>query len=126
MKTRLDPFVSSIDDAVTDYSWKPANFGPENEILRIASGDGFRAGAEWAMQHIDWRVLAGVLPGPILAGRMRLHDRVVVADIEGEVVLLSTAHGRVHFTVRTDRGAEIVFERPEMAAVMVLDVGRSG
>ncbi|ONI65661.1 hypothetical protein CSIV_05120 [Microbacterium sp. CSI-V] len=78
------------------------------------------------MHHVDWRVLAGSVPGRIFVGRMRLGDRVSVSDVEGRVVEIAGDQGRVRFTVETDAGKRIKYQRPEMEAVLVLDVRRDG
>ncbi len=64
---------------------------------------------------------SGYLP----ARWLRPGDRVVVAEIEGVVVdrEVREAFQTVHFTVRTDRGAQIVFERSTEFLVRVLTVG---
>lgn len=121
----MNALTASVDDAAVDYVHQPVNFGADTAGMRTAEEDAFRAGAAWAEKHIDWRVLAGSVPGLIHACRMRLGDRVLVADIEGTVSSLSVEHDWVEFVVRTDEGAPIAFRRSPFAAVDVLDVGRA-
>lgn len=121
----MSALTDSVDDAAVDYVHQPTNFGEDTWGVRTAEVDAFRAGAAWAEKHIDWRVLAGSVPGQVFAGILRLGDRVRVADVEGVVTMHRADHAWVRFTLRTDLGAEIVFERPRMESVMVLEAGRS-
>lgn len=121
----MSALTASVDDAAVDYVHQPTNFGEDTWGVRTAEVDAFRAGAAWAEKHIDWRVLAGSVPGRVFAGILRLGDRVSVADVEGVVISLSKDHAWVRFTLRTDPGAEIVFERPRAESVMVLAAGRA-
>lgn len=121
----MSALTASVDDAAVDYVHQPVNFGEDSQRVRTAEVDAFRAGAAWAEKHIDWRVLAGSVPGRVFAGILRLGDRVSVADVEGVVISLSADHAWVRFTLRTDPGAEIVFERPRGESVMVLAAGRA-
>lgn len=121
----MSALTASVDDAAVDYVHQPVNFGEDTWGVRTAEVDAFRAGAAWAEKHIDWRVLAGSVPGRIFAGLMRLGDTVVVADVEGVVTELSGDHAWVRFTVRTNEGTDIRFQRPRMESVMVLDVWRA-
>lgn len=108
----MSGFTASLDDAVTAYSWEPANFGPENEVTRICSADGFRAGAEWAAAHIDWRVLGGLIPGMVEARHVRLGDVVRLSG--GISTVVAVRHhgtpGCVYVTARTGGGAEVIYE----------------
>lgn len=122
----MNALTADVDDAAEDYVHQPVNFGQDTPRLRTAEADAFRAGVRWTMQHVDWRVLAGSVPGHIFAGRLRLGDRVMVTDdVEGVIITLTIEFDQVRFTLRTDAGAEISYHRPRMEAVMVLDVGRS-
>ncbi|WP_175627563.1 hypothetical protein [Microbacterium sp. CSI-V] len=49
-----------------------------------------------------------------------------MSDVEGRVVEIAGDQGRVRFTVETDAGKRIKYQRPEMEAVLVLDVRRDG
>lgn len=108
----MSGFTASLDDAVTEYAALPVNFGPVNEITRICSGDGFRAGAEWAAAHIDWRVLGGLVPGMVEARHVRLGDVVRLSGGVSTVVGYRThgTPGCVYVTARTDGGAEVTYE----------------
>lgn len=120
----MNALTASVDDAAVDYVHQPANFGQDTAGVRTAEVDAFRAGVEWAAKHIDWRVLAGSVPGQVFAGVMRLGDRVqVTKDIEGVVVSLELKQDWVHFALRTDQGREISYQRPRMTVVRIVDVG---
>lgn len=104
------------------------------KLFRDGHRKGFWDGAQYVLENlaafadvIDWRILAGMNQGYLPARWLRLGDRVVVADVEGLVI---TKAGRlpetvIHFTVRTDAGAQVVFERTPDFLVRVLAVGPS-
>ena len=98
--------------------------------------DGHRKGFWDGVQHvldnlasfadvIDWRILAGMSQGYLPARWLRPGDRVVVAEVGGIVTEreVREAVKTVHFAIRTDRGAQIVFERSTEFLVRVLTVG---
>lgn len=113
----MNPLTASLDDAAVDYAHQPGESSVE---------DAFRAGVEWGVKNTDWRVVSGSVPGWVFAGRVRLGDLVFLSGVEGRVVDLVGEQGRVTFTVETDAGKRIKYQRPEMEAVRVLDVRRSG
>jgi hypothetical protein len=115
--------VLDVDDAVREYLAQPVNFGDDTATQRTAEADAFRAGARWALAHSDWRVVAGFVPGRIVARYLRPGDRVEIAGVEGVIVGGQVRRDDVHLSVRTDAGGEIVFERAEDFEVQVLGVG---
>jgi len=102
------------------------------KLFRDGHRKGFWDGAQYVLENlaafadvIDWRILAGMNQGYLPARWLRPGDRVIVAEVEGVVVdrEVREAFHTVHFTVRTDRGAQIVFERSTEFLVRVLTVG---
>jgi hypothetical protein len=115
-----------IDDGGQSAYYDPINGEKEQRRIAGAIFD------EWLARHdaevraaIDWRVLGGLVPGVINASWLRDGDRVTIAAIEGVVIF-----HRVHqledvarFVVRTDRGAEVAFERWTGSEVRVIAAG---
>ena len=102
------------------------------KLLRQGHRVGFWNGAQYVLENlaafadvIDWRILAGMNQGYLPARWLRPGDRVIVAEVEGVVVdrEVREAVKTVHFTIRTDRGAQIVFERSTEYLVRVLTIG---
>lgn len=102
------------------------------KLFRDGHRKGFWDGAQYVLENlaafadvIDWRILAGMNQGYLPARWLRPGDRVVVAEVEGVVVdrEVREALRTVHFTIRTDRGAQIVFERSTEFLIRVLTVG---
>jgi hypothetical protein len=116
----VSPLTAPIEDGVREYIATPANFDTVN--VELIEADAFRAGAEWALSHIDGRVLIGLVPGPVEAQQLRIGDRVRV--VHGEATVISRRmHGRpgsVYIGTRTDLGAEVVHEFRTTERVQVL------
>lgn len=105
----MSALTAYVADGVEAYLAQPTNFDTEDP--RVMEADAFRAGAEWAVKHVDWRILAGIVPGYISAWFLRVGDRVAVSDIEGCVLSVLPVFGGARFVVRTDDGAKVTFER---------------
>lgn len=72
----------------------------------------FRAGGQWALTHIDWRVLGGLVPGMVEARHVRLGDVVRLSG--GVSTVVAVRHhgtpGCVYVTARTTGGADVIYE----------------
>jgi hypothetical protein len=114
-----------VDAAVQEYLAQPANFGDETPAQRAAESDAFRAGAAWAVQAVDWRVLGGLVPGPLEARHLRAGDRIVCGPMDLVVREVSrTRTGIVHLSTVTDGGAPVVVERAPIERVRVRAAGQ--
>jgi hypothetical protein len=115
----VSALTADVAEGVEAYLAQPTNFDTKDP--RVVEADAFRAGAEWAVKHVDWRLLAGIVPGHVSARYLRVGDRVAVSDIEGCVLSVDPVFGGARFVVRTDEGAKVTFERRH-ERVMVLAV----
>jgi hypothetical protein len=120
----VSALTAGVDDAVQAYLSQPLNFGSDSDAQRTAESDAFRAGVVWALGHTDWRVLAGMIPGPVEVRHVRDGDRLLFSGVEVEVLGVERGlYGALHVKTQTDRGGQIVLERSPIERVRVLSTG---
>lgn len=108
-----------VDEYVQEYLAQPSNFGADNSDVRSAEADAIRAAVKWTLDNADWRVLAGFIPGALRVTHLRVGDVVVAQGVTGTVISIVPGARATHFVVRTEAGAEIVFERQSSDRVAV-------
>lgn len=118
----MSALTTPIEDGVRSYLELPVNFNTDDRDLIEA--DAFRAGAEWAEQHTDWRVLGNLIPGHLPLAWVHAGDRIRIDNVEG--VVLSNTNDQVtdpellHVILRTDRGGQIAYHRWQYSEIQVL------
>lgn len=60
---------------------------------------------------VDWRVLGGVIPGPIPVEWLQTGDQIHEDDIHTTITNITHNRESVHITTRTDKGGVISFHR---------------
>lgn len=118
----MSALTAPVEDGVRSYLATPVNFDTDRRDLIEA--DAFRAGTEWAVAHLDWRVLGGLIPGMVEARHVRLGDRVRLTG--GLSTVTAVRHhgtpGCVYITAVTYAGASVTDELRTSERVHVLAV----
>lgn len=118
----MSALTAPVEDGVQEYLATPISFfSARPEVLEA---DAFRAGADWAVAHLDWRVLGGLIPGMVEARHVRVGDRVRLTG--GLSTVVAVRHhgtpGCVYITAVTDAGASVTDELRTSERVHVLAV----
>lgn len=108
-----------VDEFVREYLAQPVTFGADTSDVRTAETDAIRAAVQWTLENADWRVLAGFVPGVLRVAHLRPGDVVVEQGVTGTVRSVTPGPRATHFTLVTEAGASITFERQANERVAV-------